>query len=136
MAIIAAILVHIAWSLLSFGYYKKVLRYELFSGVILVVVALVTWLVDPIYGILIGVFLAILVYLRRVVHVSPLVTVFRHGDFFAKTSIVKYKKSQQAGDIVIMKIIGDITFLSINDIMDAVDALTHKQVVVLSLSGV
>ena len=92
MAIIAAILVHIAWSLLSFGYYKKVLKYELFSGVILVVVALVTWLVDPIYGILIGVFLAILLYLRRVVNVSPLVTVFRNGEFFAKTTIAKYKK--------------------------------------------
>jgi len=50
MAVIAAILVNIALGLLDFKHYREIYEFDRYDALILAIVALVTFLSDPVYG--------------------------------------------------------------------------------------
>lgn len=103
MAIIAAILVNIAVGLLDFKHYRKIYYLDARQGIVLGIVAIVTFLADPIYGILIGVSISLLIYLKHTTTINIYATIFRNGAFKKKTTIEKYLKRQEEGDVLLVK---------------------------------
>lgn len=136
MALIAAILVNIAIWLLDFHHYRHIYHFDHQDAVILAIVALVTFLTDPVYGILAWVSLSLLAYIKRNTELTPYVTIFREWVFYKKTTLQKYLCHQQTHDIIIIKFIGEISFLNIATIQDGLFQLIHHPYVVISMSGV
>lgn len=66
-------------------------------------VAFITFLIDPVYGVLTGVSLSLLRYLKNSTEQCPYVTVFRAGKFMQKTKISKYLPDQKDADILVVK---------------------------------
>lgn len=136
MAIIAAILVNIAVGLLDFKHYRKIYYLDARQGIVLGIVAIVTFLADPIYGILIGVSISLLIYLKHTTTINIYATIFRNGAFKKKTTIEKYLKRQEEGDVLLVKFAWEITFLSINHISELIEKLDKKPIMVFSFSAV
>jgi len=63
--------------LLDFKHYREIYEFDRYDAVILMIVAFVTFLSDPVYGVLVGVSLSLLRYLKHSTEQSPYVTVFR-----------------------------------------------------------
>ena len=91
MAVIAAILVNIALGLLDFKHYREIYEFDRYDFLILAIVAFVTFLSDPVYGVLTGVPLSLLRYLKHSTEQCPYLTLFRQGKFVEKTKLSKYR---------------------------------------------
>ncbi len=136
MAVIAAILVNIALWLLDFKHYREIYEFDRYDAIILLIVALVTFLSDPVYGVLTWVSLSLLRYLKHSTEQSPYVTVFRWGKFMKKTKLPKYLPDQQDKDILVIKFSGEISFLSVSVIQDAIEKIVVKPTIVFAFSNV
>lgn len=136
MAVIAAILVNIAFWLLDFKHYREIYNFDRYDAIILTIVAFVTFLSDPVYGVLTGVSLSLLRYLKHSTEQSPYVTLFRWGKFINKTKLPKYLPNQQDNDILVIKFSGEISFLSVSVIQDSIEKITVKPKIVFAFSNV
>ncbi len=68
LAVIAAILVSVAIGMVEAHHFRKFWKYEKTGFYISIFVAIITMVIDPIYGILIGVSMALLVFIDQVSH--------------------------------------------------------------------
>lgn len=136
MAIIAAILVNIAVWLLDFKHYRHIYDFDRFDGIVLGIVALVTFFTDPIYGILWWVSISLLSHLKRSMQWNLYVTIFRDGEFFKKTLLHKYIFKQQDDDLLVIKFSNEITFLCVSSIEQTLNKLTTRHIIILSFSHV
>lgn len=136
MAVIAAILVNIAFWLLDFKHYREIYEFDRYDALILMIVAFVTFLSDPVYWVLVGVSLSLLRYLKHSTEQSPYVTVFRWGKFIKKTKLPKYLPDQKDADVLVIKFTGEISFLSVSVIQDAIEKINTKPIIVFAFSNV
>ena len=136
MPIIAAILVNIALGLLDFELYRRIYRFDRMDISILIIVAVVTFLSDPIYGVVIGVAISLLSYIKRNTQCGMMITLFRKKNFIAKMPIGDYHHIQKPEDLIIIKFSSHITFLSIASIEKAMEKIIHKPTIIVSLSNV
>lgn len=136
MAVIAAILVNIALGLLDFKHYREIYRFDRYDAIILTIVALVTFLSDPVYGVLTGVSLSLLRYLKHSTEQSPYLTLFRKGKFIEKTKLTKYLSHQQDDDLLVIKFTGEISFLSVSTIQESIEKIHIRPVIVFAFSNV
>lgn len=137
MAIIAAILVNIAIGLLDFKHYRQIYQFDHQDAVILAIVAFVTFLTDPVYGILAWVSISLLWYIKRNTESTPYVTIFRDKVFYKKTTLDKYiTRHQHEQDIIVIKFVGEINFINMSMIQQWIDKLTQHPHTIFSMSGV
>lgn len=136
MAIIAAILVNIALWLLDFKHYREIYKFDRYDAIILTIVAFVTFLSDPVYGVLTGVSLSLLRYLKHSTEQCPYLTLFRQGKFVEKTKLTKYLPHQQDGDLLVIKFTGEISFLSVSTIQESIEKIHIRPVIVFAFSNV
>ncbi len=136
MAVIAAILVNIAFWLLDFKYYREIYEFDRYDAIILLIVALVTFLSDPVYGVLTWVSLSLLRYLKHSTEQSPYVTVFRWGKFIKKTKLSKYLPDQKDNDILVIKFSGEISFLSVSLIQESIEKIIITPQIIFAFSNV
>lgn len=136
MAVIAAILVNIALGLLDFKHYREIYEFDRYDALILAIVALVTFLSDPVYGVLTGVSLSLLRYLKHSTEQCPYLTLFRQGKFVEKTKLTKYLPHQQNGDLLVIKFTGEISFLSVSTIQESIEKIHIRPVIVFAFSNV
>lgn len=100
------------------------------------IVALLTFLTDPVYGVLGGVSISLLSHLKRSIQGTMYVTIFRDGVFFKKTLLQKYIANQQDGDLLTIKFDHEISFLSVSAIEQTLAKLTTSHTIVFSFSHV
>ncbi len=136
MAVIAAILVNIALWLLDFKHYREIYNFDRYDAIILAIVAFVTFLSDPVYGVLTWVSLSLLRYLKHSTEQCPYVTVFRNGKFMQKTKLKKYLPDQKDNDVLVIKFTGEISFLSVSTIQESIEQITIKPIIVFAFSNV
>jgi sulfate permease, SulP family len=136
MAIIAAILINIAVWLLDFKHYRHIYDFDHFDGIVLAIVALVTFVTDPIYGILWWVSISLLSHLKRSMQGQMYVTIFKDNTFFKKTLLTKYVDGDQAGNMIVIKFGSEITFLSVSSIEQTLSWIKSDHVIIFSFSHV
>ncbi len=136
MAIIAAILVSIAIKLLDMKTRRKMYIYDRKSFVMMIIIALVTWLTDPMYGIVLGTVVALMVHIVHLTQESLIVTVMRDGEFYAKKTIADYVSEQVTGDLIIVKLAGEINFMNIGTMIEQLEQLDRHNPLIISCRSV
>lgn len=88
-----------------------------------------TWLEDPIYGIIMGTVIALLMYIRDASEGDMMVNVFRNGNFLQRWTIKKYLKKQEIQDVVVIKFPHDMSFLNASAEIDHIDQIQAKTII-------
>ncbi|MCS6982891.1 MAG: SulP family inorganic anion transporter [Candidatus Absconditabacterales bacterium] len=135
VAIVAAILIHLAWGMIRTPHFFDLRNRDRFARGIMCTVALVTVLYDPMYGILAGTSISLLSFLSKAKNGQARVIVFRQGIFYNKLLLATYKKNPDANDCLIIKIPDSLSFLNVSTLRDELRSLPNTYVI-LSFSQV
>jgi SulP family sulfate permease len=136
LSVISAILISIALAMIDSKALKKIYYYDRLSLYIIVLVAVITFIRDPIYGIIVGTSIALLAYLYNTSQGHLYATVFRENQYIGKMYFSHYLKQQQDHDVIVCKFGGDISFLNINASIKQIAKIHKKVQLILSFSDI
>ncbi len=111
-AIVAGILVDIALGMINMSFYHKLRKVEKGSIIVVMLVGLISYLRDPMLGILIGTVIALLVVTKRALDSDLMANVFRDGHHIKKLPLNAYQKFQKEGDLLLIKLEGELNYLT------------------------
>jgi len=134
--VMAAILVNIAIGMVDISNYRKIYYYDMKSFWILLTVGLLTFVFDPMVGIVTGTAISLLLYLRHATQGKIYGTLFRGGHFEEKITLDAYIKTQQDGDVYICKFSGEINFVCIAAEIEQIMKIRQGTTVILSFSNI
>jgi MFS superfamily sulfate permease-like transporter len=123
LAVIAAILINLALGMIDIPLYQRLRQLEKKSFWLVMIVGVLTFVQDPIVGIIFGVIASLLLYLRDVSNGSLMVNVFRNYDFLKRWTIEKYLRKQEQGDIVVVKFPRDLSFVNMSSELEHLEEL-------------
>lgn len=122
--------------MLDFKALKKVHYYDKFSLYVIILVAGITFVWDPIYGIIVGTSISLLAYLYNTSQGHLFATVFRGQEYLGKMHFDDYIIQQLDGDVVVCKFGGDISFLNINAEIKHIAKINKKVQLIISFSDI
>lgn len=127
LAVIAAILVSVAIGMVESEHYEKLWKYEKSGFYISLFVALITVLVDPIYGILLGVSISLLIFVDRISrgHFRIKVNSFKDG-IVDSDSGMKLKEIEENADVLLYSFSGNFCYINSRAHMGRFDASLAK----------
>ncbi|MEK7588401.1 MAG: SulP family inorganic anion transporter [Patescibacteria group bacterium] len=113
LAVIAAILVVVAMGMIEREHYEKLWKYEKNGFYISLFVAFITVIVDPIYGILLGVSVALLIFINRISHghFELRVNKFQEG-IIDSDSGTKLKEIEEDADVLLYSFRGKLCYIN------------------------
>lgn len=113
LAVIAAILVFVAIQMVETAHYEKLWHYERAGFYVSILVALVTIVIDPIFGILLGVSISLLIFVNRISrgHFDLKVNKFNEG-MVDSDSGVKLKEIKENADVLLYSFKGKICYIN------------------------
>lgn len=136
MAIVAAILTNLALGMIDMKLLRSLFKQDLASFGVTIAVGLITFIEDPMYGILAWTAVSFLIHIRHSISTNLFVTIFKDGQFAFKTTTKIYKEYQQSDDIVIIKLPNEINFINASMIGSIIHCITEPQKIVFSFSWV
>ena len=120
--------------MINIALYKKLRHYDHISFWLVMIVAGLTFLEDPIIGIIVGVIGSLLLYLKDVSEGNLMVNVFRSGKFIQRQTLKKYSKHQQDHDVIVVKFPKDLTFVNMSRDLDMLETLYMPKKIIFSFS--
>ena len=113
LAVIAAILVFVAIQMVEKEHYEKLWRYERSGFFVSLFVALFTIVIDPIFGILLGVSISLLIFVNRISHghFDLKVNKFNEG-IVDSVSGVKLKEIEENADVLLYSFRGKLCYIN------------------------
>ncbi len=132
--IIAAILMNIALWLIDITLLKHLFFIEKKAFLITIIVTFFSVVEEPVYGILIGTVITLLIFLKNVTNTEANVSIFRNNKLYKKMQLVHYIHEQNDGDIILMKFSGWLNYLNTEHAIEVIEKLDKKQHILLSFS--
>ncbi len=113
LSVIAAILVYVAIQMVEKEHYEKLWRYEREGFFVSLFVALITIIIDPIVGILLGVSISLLIFVNRISHghFDLKVNKFNEG-IVDSDSGVKLKEIKENADVLLYSFKGKLCYIN------------------------
>ena len=113
MAVIAAILVYVAIQMVEMHHFARFLKYEKAGFWVAIIVALVTIVKDPIYGILLGAVISLLIFVNRLSHgyFDMRLNTFAEGMVASIPSCTECEVQNEA-DVIIYSIKGKLCYIN------------------------
>lgn len=134
--VMSAILVSIAIGMIDISNYRKIYYYDMKSFWILLLVWLLTFVFDPIIGVVFGTAISLLLYLRHATQGKIYGTLFRNKEFIDKITLDEYIKQQKKWDVYICKFSWEINFICIAAEIEQITKIKSDTVVILSFSNI
>jgi len=131
-AVIAAILIDVSLGMINLSLYHKMWSVEKISILIILLVWVISYIWDPMLWILVGAVMALLRVVRRTMDADLVANVFRDGHHFKKLPLVQYAAIQEAKDVLIIKLEGELNYLSIESHIAAMQWVTETWTIILS----
>lgn len=135
LAVIAAILTNVALNMVEWKHMGEMARTERGPFLLLLLVAVLTVVEDPIVGILVGSVIALLGFISTLSKSHAEITVVNHEEDKKKrhrTSIAEYLKTEQAGNILIYRFAGEITYITAPVHIEYLEKIKPGKSIVLS----
>lgn len=132
--IIAAILMNIAIGLIDIKLLKHLFLIEKKAFLITLIVTFFSVVEEPVYGILIGTVITLLIFLKNVTNTEANVSIFRNNSLYKKMKLANYIREQNDGDIILMKFSGWLNYLNTEHSIEVIEKLDKNQQVLLSFS--
>lgn len=113
LAVIAAILVYVAIGMVEMEHYEKLWHYERNGFYVSLFVAFITVVIDPIFGILFGVSVSLLVFINRISHGDFEVRVNKFQEGIVDTdSGTKLKEIEEDADVLLYSFRGKLSYIN------------------------
>ncbi len=132
--IIAAILINISLSLINISLIKKVYKVEKTSFFIMILTTFFAVLEDAIFWILIWTSVSLIIFVRRIINSHVNVSVFRDNKLFWKMRFWEYIKDQKENDLILMKFISGLNYLTTESNIERIEKLEKNQTIIFSFS--
>jgi len=130
-AVIAGILIDIALGMFNLSLYHKLWKLEKMSIMIIVLVWVISYVWDPMLGILIGTVIALLMVVKRAMSWDLVANVFRDGHHLMKTPLSDYPSHAQEGDLLLIKLEGELNYLTVESHTAIMQDVTKASTIVL-----
>lgn len=130
-AVIAAILIDVAFGMINVSLYHKMRKLEKASIVVILFVWVISYAWDPLMWVLIGAIMSLLVFVKRMMASTLMVNVFRDGHHFIKTPLDSYDHIQHEGDIVLIKLEWELNYLSVEWFIDWMKKIDVASTIIL-----
>lgn len=111
-AVIAWVLVDIALGMFNISLYHKLRNTEKSSIIIIGLVGVISYMWDPMLGILIGTTMALMMVVMRAMKRDLITNVFRDGHHLKKTKLVTYTRKQHEDDTLLVKLEWELNYLN------------------------
>lgn len=131
---IASILTVVALGMIGKKHFIHLIENEKIAFVLSIFVALITVVEDPIVGILVGTFIALLIFVSKVSDGQTEILLFENGKM--KESLLKnefMKKDVIHSDVIVYKISGTLTYINMPAHLKAIDKIKNNNYVIISL---
>jgi MFS superfamily sulfate permease-like transporter len=132
--IISAILVNISLGLIDISLIKKIYKIEKTSFFILVLTTFFAVMEDSIFWILVWTSVSLIIFVRRIINSHVNVSVFRENKLFWKMRFWEYIKEQKENDIILMKFISGLNYLTTESNIERIEKLEKNQTIIFSFS--
>jgi len=134
MAIIAAILMTVALGMVEKKHFIHLMETDRSAFFLSLFVAILTVVKDPIVGIIVGTFIALLIFANKVSYGQTEVLVWKKGKL--TDSLLKNEFIQKApihSDVIVYKISGTMTYINMPAHLEAVKKIKDNKIVIISL---
>lgn len=130
-AVTAAILIDVAFGMINFSLYHKMRKLEKQSILIILFVWVLSYLWDPMMGILVWAVMALLAVVKRSMDADLMVNVFRGGHHIKKLTLSDYETFQQLWDVMIIKLEWELNYLTTESHISAMQTVRDASTIVL-----
>jgi len=136
LAIVAAILVHVAIRMVQAEHFKQLYAHDRVSFVLALVVAGITVWFDPIMGILIGAVISLLLFVDRLSCGRSEVTINKMDRLLKRVTSDQMLAEEDHGDILVYRFAGVLNYVNSLSHIELIEKITKPKVVVLGLRNV
>lgn len=112
LGVVAAILVFAAIRMVEVGHFKKLFHFDQSSFWLAMLVALLTFAVDPMIGILVGASISLLEFVQHLSVGRSDITLHRDQKVIARSSHKDLHKHDDHGDIAVYRFAGELTYFN------------------------
>ena len=130
-AVTAAILIDVAIGMINLSLYHKMRSLQKSSIAIILFVWVLSYLWDPMLWILVGTIMALLTVVNRAMKADLVVNVFRDGHHVRKLPLAEYQAIQGDKDLIIIKLEGELSYLTIDTHSSAMQTVTAPSTIIL-----
>ncbi len=113
LAVVASILVYVAIQMVSTEHFAHIYKHDKKAFVLSFVVAGVTLVEDPIFGILIGAIIALLILVNHLSRAKCEIIINRGGEMVARLQTIKFNEIEtHCGDVVVYRFAGQMNYIN------------------------
>lgn len=112
LAVVAAILVFAAIRMVETAHFKKLFHFDQSSFWLAMLVAILTFAVDPMIGILVGASVSLLEFVQHLSVGRSDITLHRDGTMIARSSHKDLHKEEDHGDVTVYRFAGELTYFN------------------------
>ncbi len=134
VVIIASILTILAIGMFEKKHFIKLIENEKVAFVLSILVAFITIVEDPVAGVILGTFIALIIFVNKVSYGQTEILFWRNGKMIV--SLLKsdfIKKKEIDSDMVVYKISGTLTYINMPAHLEAIKRIKRNKYVIVSL---
>lgn len=133
LAIVASILVYVAIRMVSYEHFTHLYRHDKTAFGLSILVGIITIVVDPITGILVGAAVSLLITVNKLSEAQCEVSINKGKEFVGKFNARELKNLEDHGDVLVYRFAGELTYINCQGHIEMISTISSKtKAVVLS----
>ncbi len=133
LPVVASILIFTATQMVEREHFVKIYRNDKSAFLLAIIVAIITVAEDPIFGILIGSVVALLMFANKMSRAKTEININRDGKLLARLNAKEFAKRSDHGDSLVYRFAGQLTYVNVQSHMENINLISDDtKTVVLS----
>lgn len=133
LAVVAAILVYVAFRMVESEHFKHIYMFDKKSFVLALVVAGITVGQDPIVGIIVGSIVALLIFVSHLSKGQSEIIINKDKKMVARIQALKYNEVEKhTGDVVVYRFAGQVNYINCQSHFENLSKLNGANVLILN----
>ena len=133
LAVVASILVYVAFRMVEMEHFKHIYLYDKKSFVLALVVAGITVGQDPIVGIVVGSVIALLIFVNHLSKGQSEIIINKDKKMVARIQTLKYNEIEKhSGDVVVYRLAGQMNYINSQSHLDNLSKINGATTLVLN----
>lgn len=133
MPVVASVLVFVAINMVKRQHFSHMYLHEKTAFWMSLLVALITIVQDPLIGIIVGVALTMLIFVKRLSKAQSEITINKNKKLTHRVLTSDFMKLEEHGDILVYRFAGLLTYINSLSHMEAIEQIKKPHTVILAL---
>lgn len=131
LPVVASILIFTATQMVEREHFVKIYRNDKSAFVLAIIVAIITVVKDPIFGILIGSVAALLLFANKMSRAKTEININKDGKLIARLNAKEFAKRKDHGDTLVYRFAGQLTYVNAQSHMENINKISDDTKVVV-----